>query len=107
LAKVRAVLVGQQRRMGAGRGIVMEGRDIGTVVFPDADVKIYLTASLEERTRRRGDEDPSSIVRRDELDAGREASPLRIAEDATMIDTTDKNIDDVVKEILACLPPQR
>lgn len=109
IAEVRAAMVARQRDFAAHQphGTVVEGRDITTVVFPDAEVKVFLTASLAERTRRRGDEDPASVARRDELDAAREASPLRVAPDATMIDTTDKAVDDVVKEILACLPPRR
>lgn len=106
---VRAAMVAQQRRFAdlQPHGTVVEGRDITTVVFPDAPVKVYLTASISERTRRRGDEDAASVARRDELDAARAASPLRVAPDATMIDTTDKSVDEVVKEILACLPPRR
>lgn len=109
IAEVRAAMVARQRDFAARQphGTVVEGRDITTVVFPDAEVKVFLTASLAERTRRRGDEDPASVARRDEMDAAREASPLRVAADATMIDTTDKAVDDVVKEILACLPPRR
>jgi CMP/dCMP kinase len=107
--EVRLAMVIQQRRFADHQphGTVVEGRDITTVVFPDAPVKVFLTASLTERTRRRGDENAASVARRDELDAARAASPLRVAPDATMIDTTDKSVDDVVKEILACLPPRR
>jgi CMP/dCMP kinase len=107
--EVRAAMVVQQRRFADLQlhGTVVEGRDITTVVFLDASVKVYLTASISERTRRRGDEDAASVARRDELDAARAASPLRVAPDATMIDTTDKSVDEVVKEILACLPPRR
>ena len=112
LPSVRAVLVEQQRTMGAGGGIVMEGRDIGTVVFPRADVKVYLDASAEERARRRAS-DPAhtggstavaevatALIARDELDRTRKTSPLYAAEDATLIDTTDKSIDEVVQEVL-------
>jgi cytidylate kinase len=115
LAKVRAVLVGQQRRMGAGRGIVMEGRDIGTVVFPDADVKIYLDGDPVERARRRAS-DPahtggptavsdviSMLTARDEIDRTRSASPLYAAADASVVDTTGKGIDQVVDEVMTVI----
>ena len=91
--------------MGADGGIVMEGRDIGTVVFPDADVKIYLDASPEERARRRAS-DPAHtgvpaavadvatlLTQRDEIDRTRTASPLYAAADAIVIDTTGKSVD--------------
>jgi len=113
LPRVRSVLVRQQRELGAGGGIVMEGRDIGTVVFPDADVKIYLDASPEERARRRAS-DPAHagmpaavsdvaklLTERDRSDSTRTASPLYAAPDAVVVDTTDKGIDDVVKEVLS------
>jgi CMP/dCMP kinase len=105
--RVRAAMVAQQRRFAThqAQGTVVEGRDTATVVFPDAEVKIYLTASLAERQRRRGDEDPDSVARRDELDAGRAASPLRLAADAKMVDTTGRSVADVVKEILGWLAP--
>ena len=115
LAKVRAVLVGQQRRMGAGRGIVMEGRDIGTVVFPDADVKIYLDADPVERARRRAS-DPAHtggptavsevatlLTARDEIDRTRSASPLYAAADASVVDTTGKSVDQVVDEVMTVI----
>src|SRR5207244_4249015 len=112
LPKVRAVLVERQRRLGAGGAIVMEGRDIGTVVFPDADVKIYLDATPEERARRRA-ADPAhsggpatvadvvtALAARDELDRTRKASPLVVADDAVRVDTTGKPVDAVVEEVL-------
>jgi len=112
LAGVRSVLVERQRRMGADGGIVMEGRDIGTVVFPDADVKLYLDASPEERARRRAS-DPAHtgvptavsdvatlLTQRDEIDRTRTASPLYVASDAIVVDTTGKSIDQVVSEAL-------
>jgi cytidylate kinase len=112
LPRVRAVLVERQRGMGAGGAIVMEGRDIGTVVFPDADVKVYLDASPEERARRRAN-DPahtgvpaavsevaSLLTQRDEADRTRTASPLYAAADAVVVDTTGKSVDDVVREVL-------
>ena len=112
LPKVRAVLVDRQRREGAGGAIVMEGRDIGTVVFPHADVKIYLDATPEERARRRA-ADPAhsggpatvadvgtALAARDELDRTRKASPLVVADDAVRVDTTGKPVDAVVEEVL-------
>ena len=112
LPRVRAVLVNQQREQGESGGIVMEGRDIGTVVFPHADVKIYLDASPEERARRRA-ADPSHsggpaavadvatlMTERDRLDSTRTTSPLYAAADAIVVDTTGKSIDTVVKEVL-------
>ncbi len=119
LPRVRAILVEQQRQMGAGGGIVMEGRDIGTVVFPHADVKLYLDASPEERARRRANDPAHSgvpaavsdvatlLTQRDELDRTRTASPLYPAEDALVVDTTGKNVDLVVKEVLAVVEQVR
>jgi cytidylate kinase len=115
LPKVRAVLVESQRALGSGGGIVMEGRDIGTVVFPDADVKIYLDASPEERARRRA-HDPAHaglpaavsdvaklMTERDRSDATRTASPLYAAPDAIVVDTTDKSVEEVVEEVLRAI----
>lgn len=104
LPSVRAVMVERQRAFAnlSKVGVVVEGRDITTVVFPDAATKIFLTASLEERVRRRGDEDGASISRRDEVDASRSASPLRQSDDATLIDTTGKSVEQVVEEIIEC-----
>ncbi len=98
---LREVLVGLQRDWVAQRGGgVVEGRDIGSVVFPDADVKVFLTASDEERARRRsGDEDVEALRRRDELDSSRSASPLTVADGAVVIDSTDLSIDQVVEQI--------
>jgi cytidylate kinase len=113
LPRVRAVLVERQRALGRNGGIVMEGRDIGTVVFPDADVKIYMDASEEERARRRAN-DPAHtggptavaevatlLTERDRLDRTRVASPLYAAADASVVDTTGKSIEQVVDEVLA------
>jgi cytidylate kinase len=110
--QVRAVLVDRQRRMGEGGAIVMEGRDIGTVVFPDADVKVYLDAAPEERAKRRAN-DPahsggptavaevkSALSARDEGDRTRAASPLYAAANATVVDTTGRSIGDVVSQVL-------
>ena len=112
LPKVRAVLVERQRQLGGAGGIVMEGRDIGTVVFPHADVKIYLDASPEERARRRANDlahssgtSPVSdvvtaLAARDELDRTRPVSPLYAANDAVIVDTTSKSVEEVVKEVM-------
>jgi cytidylate kinase len=114
LPQVRAVLVERQRLLGDRGGIVMEGRDIGTVVFPHADVKIYLDASPEERARRRA-ADPahsgptavadvaSMLVARDKIDRTRRASPLLVAPDAVVVDTTGKSVDEVVRAGLAVI----
>jgi cytidylate kinase len=112
---VRAVLVERQREYGQhGRGIIMEGRDIGSVVFPSADVKVYLDAAPEERARRRAHDrahalhrEPSrtgvarALAERDLADRTRTASPLTIASDAVYIDTTALAIDEVVDRVLA------
>jgi cytidylate kinase len=112
LPKVREVLVARQREIARHPGIVMEGRDIGTVVFPDADVKLYLDASAEERARRRAADPAHSggptavaevatlLTERDRLDSTRATSPLYIASDAIVINTTDKSIEAVVAEVL-------
>jgi cytidylate kinase len=113
---VRRVLVARQHALGEGGGVVMEGRDIGTVVFPDADVKIYLDASPEERARRRAS-DPAhtsskgaqlsdvatALAERDRNDSTRAASPLAIAPDATVVDTTGVPIDVVIEDVLALI----
>lgn len=110
---VREALVARQRRLGAVGGVVMEGRDIGTVVFPDAEVKVFLNASLQERARRRYEELRRKGVEvqfeelrvaeeaRDRRDRERAHSPLRVAEDAVVVDTTGKSADEVVEEVLA------
>lgn len=106
---VRDVLVSMQRRwaLGAGAG-VMEGRDIGTVVLPEADLKIYLTATARTRARRRladgewsggVDQMVADIERRDRLDSTREVSPLRVADDAVTLWTDELDIDEVVEAI--------
>jgi cytidylate kinase len=112
--RVRAALVERQRALAVAGPVVMEGRDIGTVVFPDAPVKIYLDATPEERARRRA-HDPAhtaaqtqaladiarAMQRRDENDRTRQASPLCIASDATVIDTTGLPVADVVARVMA------
>ena len=101
---VRTALVERQRGWVAARGGgVVEGRDIGTVVFPDARVKVFLTASDEERQRRRAEEEPGSVTRRDELDSSRSASPLIAADDAHVLDTTHRPADEIVTEVLSWL----
>ena len=101
---VRAQLVRRQRDWAAAHGGgVVEGRDIGSVVFPDADLKVYLTASPEERARRRHDEAPEGVARRDRIDSTRHASPLRQADDAHHLDTTGRTVQDVVEEVLSWL----
>jgi cytidylate kinase len=112
LPGVRAALVARQRALGAGGGIVMEGRDIGTVVFPNADVKIYLDAAPDERARRRASDPahsggPSAVsdvatllTERDRSDSTRALSPLYAAPDAIRIDTTGRSIREVVAEVL-------
>jgi cytidylate kinase len=101
---VRAALVERQRRWVAERGGgVIEGRDIGSVVFPDADVKIFLTATVDERARRRPEEGADALTRRDRLDRTRAASPLGVAEGARVIDTTGRPVQDIVEEVVACL----
>ncbi len=113
LPAVRARLLGLQRDAGREGGLVADGRDMGTVVFPDADLKVYLTADLEERARRRlaerGAEDPSPdrvetekdrIRARDVRDAGRRISPLRRAKDAVEIDTTELDFEAQVERIV-------
>jgi 3-phosphoshikimate 1-carboxyvinyltransferase len=101
---VRRQLVRRQRAWAeAHGGGVVEGRDIGSVVFPDAELKVYLTASPEERARRRHDEEPDWVARRDRIDSTRDASPLREAEDAHRLDTTGRSVQDVVAEVLTWL----
>jgi 3-phosphoshikimate 1-carboxyvinyltransferase len=103
-ADVRRHLVARQRAWAAAHGGgVVEGRDIGSVVFPGADVKVYLTATPEERARRRDDEPPEGVARRDRIDSTRDASPLREAPDAHRLDTTGHTVQDVVEEVLSWL----
>jgi cytidylate kinase len=112
-AGVRAALTAQQRRIAQKGRIVMVGRDIGTVVLPDADLKIYLDATLQERADRRYretlargeaadfDQVLASVQRRDEIDSGRALAPLRAARDAIVIDTTAMGIQEVLERVLA------
>jgi cytidylate kinase len=102
--EVRRHLVRRQRAWAdAHGGGVVEGRDIGSVVFPGAELKVYLTASSEERARRRDDEAPEGMARRDRIDTTRDASPLQAAEDAHRLDTTTRTVQDVVEEVLSWL----
>ena len=102
---VRTELVRRQREwVEEHGGAVVEGRDIGSVVFPDADLKVFLTASAEERARRRElDETPDDLARRDLLDSTRAVSPLIVPQGAVVIDTTGRPADDVVDEIVSLL----
>src|ERR1051326_1057649 len=112
IPEVRRELVRQQREMGARGGVVLDGRDIGTVVFPSADVKFFLTAVPEERARRRLDEERArhhaqtfeetlaDINERDLRDSTRDDSPLRIADDAVVIDTPEFTIEEVFQRML-------
>lgn len=108
---VREALTAQQRRIGLRGEVIMVGRDIGTVVLPEADLKIYLNASVEERARRRyqqrlergekADFQPilEGMKKRDEIDSTREVAPLRVAEDAVVIDSDHLTIEEVVQKI--------
>ena len=109
---VRQAMVAQQQALACKKSIIMDGRDIGTVVLPDTKYKFYLTASIEERANRRYEEMKAKglnvdfeqikkeIARRDELDSNREESPLRQAEDAILVDTTGLTIEGVVTQLL-------
>jgi cytidylate kinase len=116
---VREALVKIQREMGEGGGVVLEGRDTGTVVFPSADVKFYLDAQPEERARRRyeeltgkgGDvnleETLEEVIQRDHNDMNRSLSPLRRAEDAIVIDSTRRSAEEVVEAMLRLVQEKR
>lgn len=116
---VRDQMVDQQRKIAGGSDVVAEGRDIGTVVFPQAEVKVFLTASPETRAHRRAAQNGAldcpdseavdeasvlaSILRRDEIDSNRSASPLRPAEDAVRIDSSSCDVEDVVARVYALI----
>ena len=113
LSKVRAALVRRQRALADGGRVVMEGRDIGTSVFPDAEVKIYLDASPEERAARRAhdpahrlpsnvrvEEVADALKARDHLDRTRAASPLKQAPDAVLVETTGTPVDEVIEQVV-------
>jgi cytidylate kinase len=114
---VRTALVDRQRILGAANDCVMEGRDIGTVVFPDADIKLFLTASLDARSRRRvmqsGVHESASaevtreIADRDARDMGRAVAPLRKADDAIEVDTTHLELDQVIDLVLGLVTARR
>lgn len=109
---IREKMVELQRKLGEGKSVVMEGRDIGTVVFPNADLKIYLDATAEERARRRVAQNAENnivssyeqilqdIIERDKRDSTREVSPLRKADDAIVVDSTHLSIEEVVSRII-------
>jgi cytidylate kinase len=115
---VRAALVAQQRRLASRGRMVMVGRDIGTVVLPDAPLKIYLDASAEERARRRWQEEQArggrrpydavlaEVRRRDEIDSTRQVAPLRPAGDAVILDSTHMTIEQVVERVTALAAAQ-
>jgi cytidylate kinase len=112
LPEVRAFLLGLQRDMAKAHDVVMDGRDIGTVILPGAQVKIFLTASAESRARRRFEEYLAKggnvryndvledLIKRDDNDSGREAAPLRQAEDAILLDTTGNELEESIQQVL-------
>jgi cytidylate kinase len=113
--EVREALLGLQRSLGAGGGVVMDGRDIGTVVLPDAELKVFLDASLDERARRRHEElvrrgeaahladVRNALAQRDRQDRERDTAPLRAAADAVVLDTTNLTIRQAVDRLLALI----
>jgi len=110
---VRAALSKQQRRIGQRGRVVMVGRDIGTVILPEADLKIYLDATAEERAKRRFDEMTArganvnfedvlaKVIERDRIDSTRDVAPLKAADDAVVIDSNDLDVEEVFKKVLA------
>lgn len=119
IPEVRVALLEFQRRFGRARGAVLDGRDVGTVVFPDADVKLYVTASAEERARRRHaefhhrglpaepDQVLAEILARDAQDEGRAVAPLRPAPDALLLDTTVLDADAAFAAAIALIESRR
>ncbi|MCW7754165.1 (d)CMP kinase [Desulfobotulus sp. H1] len=114
LPAVRSWLLGVQRRLGAEKGVVFEGRDMGSVVFPEADVKFFLTADLRVRAERRYEELPPDssqkledvlmdMQRRDAQDSGRDLAPLVASKDATIIDASALTIDEVLVQMMDCI----
>ena len=111
LKNVREKMVELQRKIAADKNVILDGRDIGTIVFPNADYKFFITASMEERAKRRFEQLKANnieadykivlqdIIKRDENDSTRQFSPLRMAEDALLIDTTNLDIQSVIKSI--------
>ena len=114
---VREIMVAQQQDMGSNGNVVMDGRDIGTVVFPNADKKFFLVANQKERAQRRHEEMKAKhpeitfekiyeqLQQRDYEDENREVSPLVPAEDSILLDTTQMNIDDVVNQMIEAIGP--
>lgn len=119
IKEVRYAMVELQRKLAEGKDIIMEGRDICTYVFPNADVKIYLEASLEERTNRRYKENQekginmsleevrNNIEMRDANDKAKEVGALKLTPDSVVVDTTNKTIDEVVQEIIGIIKKKR
>lgn len=119
IKEVRFAMVELQRKLAEGKDIIMEGRDICTYVFPNADVKVYLEASLEERTNRRYkemqekginitiEEVRNNIEMRDKNDKTKEVGALKVAPDSIIVDTTNKTINDVVEEIIKIIKSKR
>ncbi|MEM8524679.1 MAG: (d)CMP kinase [Bacteroidota bacterium] len=119
LSSVRRKMVEQQQRMGKAKSVILDGRDIGTVVFPDAKVKLFLTATDQERAQRRydellqkGQETPikevlANLKHRDKIDSSRADSPLRQAEDAVLIDNTNLTLEEEVAMVLGLIKIRR
>ncbi|HCW93485.1 MAG TPA: (d)CMP kinase [Flexistipes sinusarabici] len=117
--KIREILTKKQKKLASRKNVIMDGRDIGTVVIPDAEVKIFLNASVDERSRRRYtelkekypeisfDEVKDDLVKRDETDTKRQTAPLLKAEDAVEVDTTGLTVDEVVQEIMKIVNKKR
>ena len=115
IKEVRFLMVDMQRRLAEGKNVIMEGRDICTYVFPNADVKIYLDASIEERAKRRYKENQEKIIdmtyeevyesirKRDENDKVKEIGALKVAKDSIIVDTTSLTIDEVVEKIITII----
>lgn len=113
ISEVRKLMVGLQRKISMNKNVVMDGRDVGTVIFPFAHIKFYITASVTERAERRYYELKqkgynaeiqdirSQIEKRDHIDSTRSDSPLAVASDAVIIDTTGKTIDEVLDEVIS------
>jgi cytidylate kinase len=118
LPPVRAFLLGLQRDMAKTHNVVMDGRDIGTVILPHAQVKIFLTATAESRAKRRFDEYVAKggnvryndvledLIKRDRNDSGRETAPLRQAEDAILLDTTGNDLETSIRQVLSIINEQ-
>ena len=119
IKEVRFLMVDMQRKLAEGKNVIMEGRDICTYVFPNADVKIYLDASIEERAKRRFKENQEknidmtyeevyeNIKKRDENDKSKEVGALKVAEDSIVVDTTSLTIDEVVEKIIDIIKIKR